>query len=134
VTGKREVADRLAGHLEALGEIPEGMLENDVVQEVRSTVSALRVCKDWTEMRKGNVDLVGADELNRVITREKLHPIISKLKWYKAAGLDKVRSAVLVCLAAESSEFMERTVEVFQSMFEPGEVPELEESSSIHAV
>jgi hypothetical protein len=97
------------------------MLENDVVQEVRPTVSALRVCKDWTEMRKGKGDLIGAEELNGEITHEELYLIVSKLKWYKAAGLDRVRSAVLVCLA-ESREFMERTVEVFQSMFESGEV------------
>ena len=51
------------------------------------------------------------------------YDIISKLEWYKAAGLDKVRSAVLVCLA-ESDEFMTRTVEMFQTLLENEVVPE----------
>ena len=67
VTGKRELADRLAGHLEALGQIPESMLQNEVVQKVRTTVQALRVCKDWTKMREGSDGMLGVDSLNRHI-------------------------------------------------------------------
>jgi hypothetical protein len=121
----KQVADRLAEHLEILGNIPEDMLDNVDVNEVRSTVRALRVCRDWSA-------IIGADALrapasgvialNATISSVEIYEVISKLRWYKAPGLDKVRSAVLMCLA-ESGEFMERTTEVFNALFAAGTVP-----------
>jgi hypothetical protein len=43
VEGNTQVADRLAEHLEIMGNIPEELLDNVDVNEVRSTVRALRV-------------------------------------------------------------------------------------------
>jgi hypothetical protein len=125
VKGNKEVADRLAEHLEALGHIPEEMLEDESVDEVRNTVQALRVCRDWLGIiDTGSVRAAasGVEQLNAPITTEEIRAVISKLRWYKAAGLDKVRSAVLICLA-ESDEFMDRTTEVFNALFVAGTVP-----------
>jgi hypothetical protein len=81
------------------------------------------VCKDWTKVTEGSSSSIGVEALNRHIGKSEIYDIISKLEWYKAAGLDKVRSAVLVCLA-ESDEFITRTVEMFQSLFDKEVVPE----------
>ena len=138
VEGNKQVADRPAEHLEILGNIPEDMLDNVDVNEVRSTVRALRVCRDWSA-------IIGADALrapasgvialNATISSEEIYEVISKLRWYKAPGLDKVRSAVLICLA-ESGEFMERTTEVFNALFAAGTVPAwvMERGSSVYVV
>jgi hypothetical protein len=76
------------------------MLDNVDVNEVCSTVRALRVCRDWSAIIGADAlraPASGVTALNATISSEEIHEVISKLRWYKAPWLDKVRSAVLMC-------------------------------------